>query len=72
MEKLKDRVLEYVTISNLKKETKGFSVWLIASVGAGKETWAKAVAHALNRSFITISMKDITGEKIKGIKINLL
>jgi ATP-dependent Lon protease len=66
VQRLKDRIIEHVSISNLKNEPTGFSVWLIASVGQGKETCARAVANALNRKFVAISMKDLTGDSFKG------
>jgi len=66
VQRLKDRIIEFVSISNLKNESFGFSVWLIASVGQGKETCARAVASALNRKFVSISMKDLIGDSLKG------
>ncbi len=56
LEKVKDRILEYLSVRQLVKEMKGPILCLVGPPGVGKTSLAKSVAESLNRSFIRISL----------------
>ena len=51
MEKVKDRILEYLAIRKLSKSLKGPIICLVGPPGVGKTSIAKSIAEALGKKF---------------------
>lgn len=67
LEKVKDRILEYLSVLKLKKDMKGPILCLAGPPGVGKTSLGKSVAHALGREFIRMSLGGMHDEaEIRG------
>jgi ATP-dependent Lon protease len=67
LEKVKDRVLEYLAVLSRVKKIKGPIVCFIGPPGVGKTSIAKSVARSLGRNFVRISMGGLKDEaEIRG------
>ena len=67
LEKVKERVLEYLAVRQLTKGKNGTIICLCGPPGVGKTSVAKSVARALNRRFVRISLGGIHDESdIRG------
>ncbi|MDR2351219.1 MAG: endopeptidase La [Endomicrobium sp.] len=67
LEKVKDRVLEYLAVLSRVKKNKGPVLCFIGPPGVGKTSIAKSVARSLGRNFVRISMGGIRDEaEIRG------
>ena len=67
MEDVKDRIIEFIAVRNLKKGAKGSMVCLVGPPGVGKTSIGKSVAKALNRPFFRFSLGGMRDEaEIKG------
>ncbi|MDR0723722.1 MAG: endopeptidase La [Endomicrobium sp.] len=67
LEKVKDRVLEYLAVLSRVKKIKGPILCFIGPPGVGKTSIAKSVARSLGRNFIRISMGGVKDEaEIRG------
>ena len=67
LEDVKTRVLEYLAIRKLKKDTKGSIVCLVGPPGVGKTSVGKSIARALNKKFFRFSVGGMRDEaEIKG------
>ncbi|MDR0977673.1 MAG: endopeptidase La [Endomicrobium sp.] len=67
LEKVKDRVLEYLAVLSRVKKIKGPALCFIGPPGVGKTSIAKSVARSLCRNFVRISMGGVRDEaEIRG------
>ncbi|OEG70625.1 DNA-binding protein [Candidatus Endomicrobiellum trichonymphae] len=67
LEKVKDRVLEYLAVLSRVQKIKGPILCFIGPPGVGKTSIAKSVAKSLGRNFVRISMGGIKDEaEIRG------
>ncbi len=67
LEKVKDRILEYLAVLSRVHKIKGPILCFIGPPGVGKTSIAKSVARSLGRNFVRISMGGVRDEaEIRG------
>ncbi|MDR2191959.1 MAG: endopeptidase La [Endomicrobium sp.] len=67
LEKVKDRILEYLAVLSRVQKIKGPILCFIGPPGVGKTSIAKSVARSLGRNFVRISMGGVRDEaEIRG------
>src|SRR5207247_8653262 len=62
LEKIKDRILEYLAVRKLKKDPKGPILCFVGPPGTGKTSLGRSIARAIGRKVVRLSLGCIRAE----------
>jgi ATP-dependent Lon protease len=67
LEKIKERLLEYLAVKRIRKDTKGPILCFVGPPGTGKTSLGRSMAKALGKNFVRISLGGVRDEaEIRG------
>jgi len=67
LEKVKDRIIEYLAVAKLRQEVSGQILCFVGPPGVGKTSLGQSIARALGRKFVRLSVGGVRDEsEIRG------